>query len=196
MRLLNRLRPLRGSTKVASGCGLKAVLPVAFALAAGPSFAVGFDPPESPHSVQLYLPFNGRDLALGAEYSFRSPGVPWLGAFANFAARPYHMTAYEQLRPHFRLVYREIRYHGGLGLQTAIPVGGQVFVCVGLGAAFTFGDYAGTRRSPESGWTPLLRGGLMYAPAASPFLAQVGYQYADLKSAGSNWAFLCAGMRF
>lgn len=169
---------------------------VAVVLAGMPSLAGAYDPDESPHAVQLYVPFNGRDVALGVEYLFRPPGAPQLGLFANFAARPYHLNAHERLRPQFTIVYREVRYHGGAGLQAWAPIGAGVSLHVGLGLVFTFGDYAGTRRDPERGWTPLMRGGITYAPAASPLLLQAGYQYADLKSAGSSWAVLCAGVRF
>jgi hypothetical protein len=193
--------PTLETTQHGAALGPSAILLAAVVFAAsigapGPALASVFDPDESPHSVQLYVPFNDRDVALGIEYDFRPPGAPRLSLFTLFAARPYHKRALERLRPHFALIYREVLYHGGAGLQVTAPICAGVSAHAGAGAAFVFGDFAGTSRAPDDGWTPLLRAGVTYAPPEVPLLMQAGYQHADLKSGGSSWAYFCAGVRF
>jgi len=163
---------------------------------APPARAFHAEPSETMHHVQLYTPFNGRDVALGLEYSIEPLAPSRVALFAAFAVRPYHKKVLDRVRPHFAFVYNELLYHGAAGLSTSVPIAGPVWAQVGAGAAYVFGDYAGTSQPPHDKWTPLLRGGIICSPHESPVFLQASYQYADLRSGGSSWALLSVGVRF
>ncbi len=146
--------------------------------------------------VQAYLPFNDHDLALGIEYLYRPSHRTWLGPFACIGIRPDHEVVKDRLRPRFAVLYREVRYHGGAGLQATAPVGRRFQVHAGVGGAYSFGDYAGTSRAAAAGWSPLLRAGVGWESASRKALIQVSYQYADLKTGGSNWCVWRVGFAF
>jgi len=173
------------------------VLVIVLQAVLGPSMA-GAGPLPTHHLLLAESQFNDRDLFLGGSYRYATRGALGIGPFVSFSGRVERLTLLQRVGPHFFYQRQEVRFFGAVGVDGSYPTSGVVGVFGTAGAGYTYGNYSGTETRPKSGWTPVLRAGVLcrFGSRMSPAHVRVGYQYADLRSVPSNRIFAALGVEF
>jgi hypothetical protein len=151
------------------------------------------------HTLLFDGALTNSDPLVGGTYRYALAPNGNLGFFGTFAMRPQTKTVIDQIAPHFFYQREENRYLGAAGLDLVYPRQSVFGISASAGVGYSIGDYEGTRASPESGFTPLLRGGLLLRGrlgAGSWGVLRLGYQYLDLKTSDPHFAYLSIGAEF
>ena len=153
--------------------------------------------PERPHSFQAGVGFNGDDSNLDAVYRLRLLDQPDLGPFLVGGARPGRKYVLSELRPHFLLQRKEVRFFVGTGAESRLSIVRNLRCVAAGGVAYTWGDFSATDAAPDEGWTPMARAGLeVHANTEGvEFSFSLSYLYLDLRSAGPGWILATIGIK-
>lgn len=141
------------------------------------------------------LSFASDDFQLGGRLGGESAwnGVP-VAVYAEFEIRPYGRTVKIPVTPTLTHQLKEIRSVFGLGATASYPVLSRLHVVGGAGLGYTFADYRGSSRAPETGWAGWLEAGPRLMFSKSAWLG-AGYQWRPLPEIASHRVTVGLGLR-
>lgn len=130
--------------------------------------------------VEPRISFSADDFQMGGRLG---GGTTWGGVpvalFAEFEARPYGRTTGVPVTQNLSYQLREHRYFIGPGTAVHYPLASWLQAAAGAGFGYTFGNFRGSDRSPESGWTGWVETGLRVVYENTVWL-ETGYQWRPL----------------
>jgi len=153
------------------------------------------------HSLLFAGSFNAEDGNIGMTYRFYLFPEQEVALFAAMTARFWDEVIRVPFRPGVLLQVRETRELWMAGIHKSIGGHGPIGGFADIGAGYTTANYDGVSLDPEEGWTLFLRSGAILslrtdALVGESWRLELGYQYADLRSAPENWLYGALGAVF
>jgi opacity protein-like surface antigen len=139
----------------------------------------------------------GGSAFLGGAYRFIAAPAWDLGLLLAFSARGDEAYTLEQIRPRFYLQLKEkYRFLVSLSADKVFMMKGWFGAYAGAGVGYSWGEYEGTERDPESKWTPVVDVGLTgrFGMDSGRFVVRIGYQYADRATSEPDTGYIALGI--
>ena len=111
-------------------------------------------------SISLETAFNGDDFMIGFLPGLHLQNLD-LTAGALFLFRPYKKKIRVEQSPNFYYQFQEWRYVFGICLEKRFNLVNTIALSLSAGGGYTFGNYAGTSKSAETTFLPILRIGII-----------------------------------
>ena len=160
--------------------------------------AFAFSPASARDAALLAEPrlsFSSDDFQLGGRLGGEAAwnGVP-VAVFAEFEIRPYGRTVTLPVTPTLSHQLKETRNVFGLGTTASYPLLSHLHAVGGAGLGYTFADYSGSSRAPETGWTGWLEAGPRLVFSKSFWLG-AAYQWRPLPEISPHRVTVGLGLR-
>ncbi len=141
------------------------------------------------------LSFNTEDLhwggRVGGERTWR--GMP-IALFADLEFRAFDRTVRAPITPTLSYQLKEARQVVGLGASASYPLLSRLHGAAGAGFGYTFADFRGTSRAPETGWVGWLEAGPRFVFSEN-FRLGAAYQWRPLPGVSSHRVTVGFGLR-